>query len=229
MTLTSYTNKTNNSLTQNPLLQVVFDLRREEIQREIAALATASGIIDELDHRKFRPIIGGLPPLKAYMLKLDLQVCMVAWRSDDYIERTFYKYKSRSPELKDCTIEAAKEQFPENVSLSEYEGCGMEIFETKVASHKPLLDVPMRQLPIHTWRPSVNMLSEHDEDINTRPNQCVISGLLSMLWNEYKTLTPAKLIKQLGTDTPCLDEIEAWISNSDLPYGDYVSVHRRST
>jgi hypothetical protein len=66
MTLTSYTKHTNNSLTQNPLRQVVFDLHREQLQREIAALATASDIIDELDHRKFRPILGGLPPLKAY-------------------------------------------------------------------------------------------------------------------------------------------------------------------
>jgi hypothetical protein len=169
MTLTSYTKHTHNSLTQNPLLQVVFDMRREEIQREIAALATASDLIDELDSRQFRPILGGLPPLKAYMLKLDLEVCMVAWRNEDYTERTFYKYKSRSPELKDDIIEAAKEHFLECVSLSEYEGCGMEIFETEVASHEPLLDVPMRQLPIHTWRPSVNLLSEHDEDINTSP------------------------------------------------------------
>jgi hypothetical protein len=225
MTLTSYTQHTNNSLTQNPLLQVVFDLRREENQREIDALATASDIIDELDSRKFRPILGGLPPLKAYMLKLDLTVCMVAWRNEDYTERTFYKYNSRSPELKDDTIDAAKEHFLECVSLSEYEGCGMKIFDTEVASHEPLLDVPMRQLPIHTWRPSINMLSEHDEDINTRPNQCVVSGLLSMLWNEYKTLTPAKLIEQLGTDTPCLDEIEAWINNTDLPCCDYVSLY----
>jgi hypothetical protein len=102
-------------------------------------------------------IHGGLPPLKVYMLKLDLQVCMVSWRNEDYTERTFYKYKSRSPELKEYIIEAAKEHFLGCVSLSEYEGCGMEIFDTEVVSHEPLLDVPMSQLPIHTWRPSINL------------------------------------------------------------------------
>jgi hypothetical protein len=78
MTLTSYTHNTNNSLTQNPLLQVVLDLRREQCRREIASLSSASDIIDELDARKFRPVLGGLPPLKAYMLKLDLELNMTA-------------------------------------------------------------------------------------------------------------------------------------------------------
>lgn len=46
-----------------------------------------------------------------------------------------------------------------------------------------------------------------------------------MLWNECKTLTPHKLIEQLGTGTPCLDEIEAWVTNTDLSYCDYVSLY----
>jgi hypothetical protein len=78
MTLTSYTHNTNNSLTQNPLLQAVLDMRREQRLREIAALSSASDIIDELDARKFRPVLGGLPPLKANMLKLDLELNMTA-------------------------------------------------------------------------------------------------------------------------------------------------------
>jgi hypothetical protein len=91
MTLTSYTKHTNNFLTQNPLLQAVLDLRREQCKREIAALSSASDIIDELDARKFRPVLGGLPPLKAYMLKLDLELNMTDWRDDEYTERTFNK------------------------------------------------------------------------------------------------------------------------------------------
>jgi hypothetical protein len=191
MTLTSYTHNTNNTQTQNPLLNAVIDLRREQCKREIADLSTASDIIDELDARKFRPVLGGLSPLKAYMLKLDLELIMTEWRDDeDYTERTFYKYKSRSDQLKDETIEAARHEFVRNFVLSEYEGGDMEILDAKVVEHKPLLDEPLRQLPIQTWRPSVNLLSEHDEDINTRPNQCVVSGFLSILWNQYKKLTP---------------------------------------
>lgn len=132
MTLTSYTHNTNNSLTLNPLLQAVLDLRREQCQREIAALSSASDIIDELDARKFRPVLGGLPPLKAYMLKLDLELNMTEWRDDEYTERIFYKYKSRSNELKDETIEAAKHEFLRNFVLSEYEGCDMEIVDAEV-------------------------------------------------------------------------------------------------
>jgi hypothetical protein len=105
--------------------------------------------------------------LKAYMLKLDLTLQMAAWREDDYIERTIFKYKSRSPELRDDTIEATEDKFLLDVTLSEqYEGCEMEILETEVVSNEPLVDEPLRQLPIHTWRPSVNLLSEHDNDIN---------------------------------------------------------------
>jgi hypothetical protein len=225
MTSQSYTKYTHNSLTRNPLLDVVFDLHREQRRREIATLSTASDIIDELDHRKFRPVLGGLPPLKAYGLTLDLTLLMAAWRDDDYIERTFFKYKSRSPELKDDTIETAKDKYLLDVTLSEYEGCEMEILETEVVSNEALVDEPLRQLPIHRWRPSVNLPSEHDNDINTRPNQCVISGLLSMLWNHYTKLTPTRLIEQLGTETPCIDEIDAWITNEDLPYHNYVSMY----
>ena len=93
----------------------------------MAALLSASDIIDELEHRTFRPVLGGLPPLKTYMLTLDLQVQMAAWHDDDYTERTFFKYKSRSPVLHNDTIDAAKDMFLKEVTLSEYDGCDMQM------------------------------------------------------------------------------------------------------
>jgi hypothetical protein len=54
------------------------------------------------------------------------------YQTQIYYYYYYYYYKSRSDELKEGTIEAAKHEFLRNFVLSEYDGCDMEIMDAEV-------------------------------------------------------------------------------------------------
>jgi hypothetical protein len=176
-----------------------------------------------------RRVIGGLPE-KAYALTLEIEYTMDLDKFATHTGQTTYQYKSTTSTLKQRTIDEAVTEFIQTTNLNalkpnSFHAGEAHVFNSRVVSHREYDEVKLSDLPLYGYHTLASKCCPDDELINITEGQCVIDGLLSVLRSHYTTKTRQQLIAELGTPTPSVNDIKAWILDDQYSYHDYVSIY----
>jgi hypothetical protein len=175
-----------------------------------------------------RLTVGGQPE-QAYALTMNVHFRYVSDAGAIHQKWTTYTYRSASSDLTQDAIDEAKEEFHALMSNPEthYRQAEIEIVRVSDIEHKPYDEVKLSALPLYNFHRLGLRYCPDDAVINITPGECVIDGLLSFLWASdlYKTASRERLIEQLGTSHPSVDEIEQWVTSDRYSYRNYVSIY----
>jgi hypothetical protein len=135
--------------------------------------------------------------------------------------RQTFRYKSKTSELTQQTIEDAIEDYMRRkFNLSE-----VTFLSYDKAIHKPYEEVDLRKLPLYRYTRLADKVCTDDSIINSVPDECVIDALLAMLWTHYKSKTREQLTEELGSPHPSVEQIQKWVESESYSYRDYVSLY----
>ena len=162
-----------------------------------------------------RRVIGGLP-VKKYVLTLKITYVYDFDPMGERIQHSTYEYVSKTDQVQQNHIDDAVEEFLSSVSANaswenSFDGGQATMESYEQVSHRLLPTDKLESLPLLAFHSLADKCCPDDAIIQATPGQCVIDGLLSMLnFERYKTLTAAKLIRQIGSKTPSVNQIKSW-------------------
>jgi hypothetical protein len=195
-------------------------LAKRKLQREIRASHEA------------RLRLGGAP-VKAYMLTMSV---IFRYENDPpdatWPHSTTYKYKSASSELTQNTIEDAVEDLQDELGKADfyanYEASKLIWVRNENIKHHEYEEVTLKDLPLYGFCKIGDRQCPDDELINSiTDNQCVIEGIFAFMKSSdehYKKLTREQLRGEIGSSSPSINQIEAWL-NSKASYRNYASCY----
>jgi hypothetical protein len=148
-----------------------------------------------------------------------------------YPHPTTYTYKSASCELGQNTIDDAVDQLIQDMGeadyYAKYDAAKLVHVRNENIAHRPYEEVSLRDLPLYGINRIGDRQCPDDKVISTTQNQCVIDGLFAFLYvhSSDKRLTRSKLISELGSANPSINQLEAWVTNEEYQYYKYVSIY----
>jgi hypothetical protein len=221
-TVFTYINTGGYSLSEYHHIKQLLDrnLHREQRLRQLER----RGKFRRLVHQ----VVGGLP-LKGYALTLKITYVLQFDPFADESQHFTYKYKSKTSSVKEDAIDDAIQQFlkdkNKNTSAPNSFECGDAMYVNhEVISHKEFPGTKLSALPLYGLT-LADKCCPDDDKIHATPGQCVIDGLYSMLKPQhFKSITTRRLIQEIGTKTPSVDDLKRWLTSEDYSYHKYVSM-----
>jgi hypothetical protein len=182
--------------------------------------------------RLVRRVVGGLP-VKAYALTLKISYVFEYDPLGTHIQHCTHQYQSKTSELKQDAIDDAIQLFLKETNKStswsnSFEGGQAMYVDHELMSIKLLPDAKLAGLPLYRFHKTLaDKCCPDDAKIQVTPGQCVINGLFCMMkaTKHYAGITEQKLIREIGTNTPSVDQLERWLSSDKYKYRDYVSMN----
>jgi hypothetical protein len=139
-----------------------------------------------------------------------------------YDKTHMHHFTAKSPKLTPEIISDAYLSFKKKFQHgSWYED--IEIVDHRI--HEVLLfsETMLGAIQLLRYKRLPHKLCPDDVVVNSTPNECVIDGMLAFL-RKWKQFDRKQLITELGSSTPTLDQIKAWVEDSPL-YDRYVSLY----
>ena len=170
-----------------------------------------------------RRIRGGAV-IKSYLLTMTVVLRNANDPTATYPHPTTYTYKSASCELRQNTIDDAVDQLIQDMGeadyYSKYDAAKLVHVRNENIAHRPYEEVSLRDLPLYGINRIGDRQCPDDKLMSTTQNQCVIDGLFAFLYVHYsdKRLTRSKLISELGSANPSINQLEAWVTNEEYQY-----------